>query len=61
MPCKLPTGNRRAEKILHLLTLGFFALKDDKIAKAYNCNYDYIPLMQEMKKLAQILTPVVGK
>jgi hypothetical protein len=46
-------------KALHLLAPGFFPLWDDKIAKAYNCHYDYIPFMQEMKKLAQILDPEV--
>jgi hypothetical protein len=46
-------------KTLHLLAPGFFALWDDKIAKAYNCHYHYIPFMREMKRLAQILAPEV--
>jgi len=33
-------------KALHLLAHDFFALWDDKIAKAYNCHYRYIPFMQ---------------
>jgi hypothetical protein len=47
-------------KALHLLAPGFFALWDDKIARAYNCHYDYIPFMQEMKSLAQILAPEIN-
>lgn len=46
-------------KALHLLAPGFFPLWDDKIAKAYACHYYYIPFMQEMQRLAQILAPEV--
>jgi len=46
-------------KALHLLAPGFFPLWDDKIAKAYNCHYYYVPFMQEMQRLAQILAPEV--
>lgn len=39
----------------------FFPLWDDKIATAYKCHYQYIPFMQEMKKLAEILAPTVDE
>lgn len=48
-------------KGLHLLAPDFFPLWDDKIATAYKCHYQYIPFMQEMKKLAEILAPTVDE
>ena len=44
-------------KGLHLLAPAFFPLWDDKIARAYQCHYKYIPFIREMKTLAQILAP----
>lgn len=44
-------------KALHLLAPTFFPLWDDKIARAYNCHYTYVPFMQKMKDLVEILTP----
>jgi hypothetical protein len=46
-------------KALHLLAPNYFPLWDDKIARAYSCHYHYIPFMQEMQRLAQILAPKV--
>ncbi len=46
-------------KALHLLAPAFFPLWDDKIARAYNCHYKYIPFMAKMKELAEILAPEV--
>ncbi len=46
-------------KALHLLAPNYFPLWDDKIAKAYNCHYYYVPFMQEMQRYAQILAPKV--
>jgi len=53
-------------KALHLLAPHFFPLWDDKIAKAYNCHYKYIPFMRKMKGLAELLateidSPSTGK
>jgi hypothetical protein len=47
-------------KALHLLAPEFFPLWDDKIAKAYKCHYKYIPFIQEMRLLAQVLAPDVN-
>lgn len=46
-------------KALHLLAPAFFPLWDDRIARVYNCRYQYIPFMQKMQELAQILAPHV--
>ena len=46
-------------KALHLLAPAFFPLWDDKIAKAYNCHYQYIPFIQKMKTLTELLAPEV--
>jgi hypothetical protein len=46
-------------KGLHLLAPNYFPLWDDKIARAYNCHYYYVPFMQEMQSLALILAPKV--
>ncbi|HEY3290255.1 MAG TPA: hypothetical protein VGK87_09025 [Anaerolineae bacterium] len=46
-------------KALHLLAPAFYPLWDDKIAKAYGCHYKYIPYMQKMRNLVNLLTPEV--
>jgi len=46
-------------KALHLLAPAFCPLWDDKIAKAYNYHYKYIPFMRKMKSLAELLVPEV--
>ena len=44
-------------KALHLLAPNFFPLWDNKISKKYNCCYNYISFIREMKRLAEELTP----
>ena len=46
-------------KALHLLAPAFFPLWDDKIARAYDCHYQYSPFMQKMKTLTEVLEPAV--
>jgi hypothetical protein len=46
-------------KALHLLAPAFFPLWDDKIAKQYECHYDYIPFIRKMKDIAAPLAPEV--
>lgn len=46
-------------EVFHLLVPAFFTLWDDRIARVYNCRYQYIPFMQKMRELAQILAPHV--
>jgi hypothetical protein len=46
-------------KALHLLAPSFFPLWDDKIARKYECRYYYVPFMQKMQRLAQILAPEI--
>lgn len=47
-------------KALHLQAPAFFPLWDDKIARAYDCHYKYIPFMRKMHALAKILSPQVN-
>jgi hypothetical protein len=44
-------------KGLHLFAPAFFPLWDDKIAKAYNCHYQYLPFLRKMKDLVGLLSP----
>lgn len=46
-------------KALHLLAPAFFPLWDDKIAREYDCRYQYISFIQKMKGLVEILTPEI--
>jgi hypothetical protein len=46
-------------KALHLLAPAFFPLWDDKIAREYECHYEYIPFIRKMKDMASLLEPVV--
>lgn len=47
-------------KALHLLAPAFFPLWDDKIARAYDCHYMYIPFMSKMKNMAEILASEIN-